>query len=607
MNLKNSTRIVFALALCCAGMYGQTISSSLEGVIVDPADAAIANAPVTLTNPETKASRTATTDNTGTYRFLQVDPATYNLTVKAAGFKTETQTNIVVSASEVHNGGKMVLQIGSVAESISVTAEVAQIQLSSSEQSTTVDSADLDDLTLKGRDLFGFMRLVPGVIDLGSQGRDVTSPNQIRGFTIQGNSTLTMNFTVDGVTDMDTGSNSTTHYEPNMDAIQELKVLTSNYQAEFGRNSGGTISVVTKNGTQEFHGTGNYSYRHEGLNANSWANDHTLTNINGYSVAKPRSDYRYDIETYSIGGPVYIPKLFNKQKKHLFFFGSQEFTGQFVPGSTQTTYMPTALERVGNFSQTFANSNGNPLFEPILNPANTNAAGTPQPFAGNIVPASQINAVGQSLLNFFPLPNNPVLAANQLYTNNFLVAGSAPHPRRNDVIRLDAYVTSKISAYARWIHDYDDMSVIYSGINFGPTDQAGRVGANGQPLPPISNIDHPNPGHSYSGTMTYTITPTLINEVTVAESWNTWSYYTTDNYARENCWAPCRLCSRSRRPRRAVRRVRSMVMSPSFPASASAAQSGFPAVRATRAESELRPVRTRTSIRSTLTRTTSAR
>ena len=95
--------------------------------------------------------------------------------------------------------------------------------------------------------------------------------------------------------------------------------------------------------------------------------------------------------------------------------------------------------------------------------------------------------------------------------------------------RIDTYITSKISAYARWIHDADDMSTLYSGVNFGPKDQAGRGN-----LPPISNIDHPNPGHSYSGTLTYTITPTLINEVTVAESWNTWSYYTLDNYASES-------------------------------------------------------------------------
>ena len=215
------------------------------------------------------------------------------------------------------------------------------------------------------------MRLVPGVIDTGAQGRDVTSPNQLRGFTIQGNSTLTMNFTVDGVTDMDTGSNSTLHYEPNMDAIQELKVLTSNYQAEFGRNSGGTITVVTKNGTQDFHGSGNWSHRHEEFNADSWGNNHTLKNINGLNVATPRPDYRFNIETYSIGGPMYIPKVANKDKKRLFFFWSQEYTGQFVPGSTQTTYMPTALERNGDFSQTFGNDGkGNPLATKILDPFN---------------------------------------------------------------------------------------------------------------------------------------------------------------------------------------------------------------------------------------------
>src|SRR6202040_3977227 len=134
------------------------------------------------------------------------------------------------------------------------------------------------------RDIFGYLKLVPGVIDnsygtTNAGNRDVTDPNAIRGITINGN-TSAFNFTVDGVTDMDTGSNGTLHYEPNLDSIQELKVLTSNYQAEFGRNSGGTITVVTKNGTQQFHGTGNWSHRHEEFNADSWANNHTLKNIN---------------------------------------------------------------------------------------------------------------------------------------------------------------------------------------------------------------------------------------------------------------------------------------------------------------------------------------
>ena len=138
---KVLTSISCTLTLCCAGMYGQTVSSSLIGTVVDPADAAVANAPVTLTDIETKSTRTANTDNAGTYRFLSIDPGNYTLTVKATGFKSETQTGIAIAASETHNGGKMVLQLGSVSESISVTAEIAQVQLSSSEKSQTVDSA----------------------------------------------------------------------------------------------------------------------------------------------------------------------------------------------------------------------------------------------------------------------------------------------------------------------------------------------------------------------------------------------------------------------------------------------------------------------------------
>ena len=135
----------------------------------------------------------------------------------------------------------------------------------------------MSNVTLRGRDMFGYLKLIPGVVDNSSGttnagNRDVTSPNAIRGITINGN-TSALNFTVDGITDMDTGSNSTLHYEPNVDSIQEMKVLTSNYQAEFGRNSGGTITVVTKNGTQQFHGSMVWNHRHEGFNANLWQNN----------------------------------------------------------------------------------------------------------------------------------------------------------------------------------------------------------------------------------------------------------------------------------------------------------------------------------------------
>ena len=253
-----------------------------------------------------------------------------------------------------------------------------------------MDSAALDDLTLKGRDLFGYIRLVPGVIDTAN--RDVTSHGAISGMNINGGFTA-LNFTVDGVTDMDTGSNTSLQVEPNLDAVQELKVLTSNFQAEFGHNSGGTITVVTKNGTQEFHGTAAWNHRHEEFNADTWGNNHTVKN----GAATPRVPYRYNVETYSVGGPVFIPKHFNRERKKLFFFWSQERTGQFVTGGTATQYTPTAAERIGDFSQSF-NNNGTQI--QVLDPANGN-----KQFSGNMIPANRLNPVGQAVLGFFPLPN----------------------------------------------------------------------------------------------------------------------------------------------------------------------------------------------------------
>jgi len=463
---------VLALSFCCANTFAQTVTSSLVGTVVDQQNSAIVDAPVTLTNTGTGLVRRSVTDSLGAFRFVNLEPGIYNVTVKATGFKGETQTGIEVVAQETHNAGRMALEIGNISETVTVTAKAAQIQLASGEKGATVDGGDLEDLTLKGRDLFGYPRLVPGVIDT-STSRDVTSHGAISGMNING-ATSALNFTVDGITDMDTGSNTSVQFEPNLDSIQELKVLTSNYAAEYGRNSGGMITAVTKSGTQQFHGTAAWNHRHEEFDADTWLNNHTIKN----GAATARVPYRYNVEPYSIGGPAFIPKVFNKDRTRLFFFWSQEYTGQFVSGGSEYVYTPTALERQGNFSQSF-NNNGTLIS--VLDPANGNA-----PFPGNIIPANRINPVGQELLNYFPLPNyTPTLAA-QLNVVNYFEQASATHPRRNSVLRIDGSITSKISAYFRWMSDYDTSNVLYDGVPF-TTDTGGALGSAG-----ISPIEHPN-------------------------------------------------------------------------------------------------------------------
>jgi len=517
MKFRKAAQSICALTLFAAGLAGQTVSSSVTGTVLDPASANVPGATVTLTDKDTGSTRTAITDSSGVFRFLEVTPGSYSLIVKATGFKALNESNLTVEANQPRDVGHLTLELGNTSESVTVMAEVQAIQLSSSEKAQAISGTQLDDITLKGRDIFGYMKLVPGVVDNSSGttnagNRDVTSPNAIRGIAINGN-TSAFNFTVDGITDMDTGSNSTLHYEPNADSIQEMKILTSNYQAEFGRNSGGTITVVTKNGTQQFHGSMAWNHRHEGFNANLWQNNRNGDNAAGQPVS-PISPYRFNVETYTLGGPIYIPKHFNTDKKRLFFFWSQEYTGQFASGGVQTKYTPTALERAGDFSQSFQN-NGSLIT--ITDPT------TGAPFPGNKIPTSSITPLGQAMLNFFPMPNF-VGTGSQANIVNYFEAASATHPRRNDVLRTDVYLTSKLTGYFRYINDHDDMIALYQGVSFS-TDVGGALGNKG-----IAPIDHPNPGHGYSGTITYSVSPTLVNEFTMGESWNTWSYYSTDNY-----------------------------------------------------------------------------
>src|SRR5215471_17065653 len=304
MNRTTLPALVCALLFTFGCLFGQTVSSSIVGTVTDPAGAVVPGAEIQLLDTRTGATRATVSESSGLFRFPNIAPTVYQLTVQAKGFKSRIEREITLSASETRDLGQISLEIGSMTEQIAIIAEATPVQVASSEKSQTIDGKQLNDITLKGRDLFGYLKLVPGVIDT-TAARDVTSPNAISGITINGGNNLQKNFTVDGITDMDTGSNATLHYEPNIDAIQELKILTSNYQAEFGRNSGGTITVVTKGGTQQFHGTAAWNHRNEGLDANLWQN-----NRNGRNAVTGRpnsyiSPYRFNVETYSIGGPVY--------------------------------------------------------------------------------------------------------------------------------------------------------------------------------------------------------------------------------------------------------------------------------------------------------------
>lgn len=518
--------------------HAQTVAGSIIGTAVDQSGAVVPAASVTLLDTATAATRSATSDADGVFHFPNVPPSVYTVSINAQGFKQSVTTQIELGQGETRDLGRVALEVGAITQSVEVTAAVTPVQTSSSEKSTELTGSELNNLPLRGRDLFGSVKLVPGVIDT-TNARDVTNPGAIGGITINGN-TSAKNFTVDGITDIDTGSNGTLHFEPNMDSIQEVKVLSSNYQAEFGRNSGGTITVVTKSGTQQFHGSGWYNYRNNWMNANDWFNKNNFNASKPFDNITARAKYRYNVRGYSIGGPIYIPGHLNTDKKRLFFFWSQEYTGQYAPPTTASgsafsgaaAYTVPTLAQVGIGTAGDANCPGGADFNGMVNgsgvpvqlndPLTLDGSGNPTKFVGNCIPANRIDPQGKLMLESLPQPNyTPAAGTSAVNQYNFFSQSSAGHARRNDTLRVDVNPTSKLTAYFRYINDFDDMQALYNGIDFVGNEPR----LNGQSGNPIDGVDHPNPGHGYAGSGIWTISPTLVNEVTVAKDWNTWSWY----------------------------------------------------------------------------------
>ncbi len=498
--------------LCASAIFGQVVTSSVVGVLNDPAKAVVPGAQVELTDQATGAVRTTESQSSGIFRFTNVPPGAYTITVKAQGFKSYAQKGINLVASETRDLGTIVLEIGALVEEISVTAQATPVQTASSEKAATIENKQLQNIAIKGRDLFGMLAMLPGVSMTGT-GVETTNPYALGAVSINGGgggganrssggTSSAANFTVDGVTNMDTGGNMIVQYEPNMDSIAEIRVLTSNYSAEYGRNSRGTISVITKGGGQQFHGSGWWNKRNEALNANDFFKNKSNT---------PRTRYRYDVAGFSLGGPVYIPKTFNTQKKYLFFFVSQEYSRQTPNVTPGFANVPTALERAGNFSQS-RNSDGSLLV--IKDPS------TGLPFASNTI-QTPLNPGGLAALNFFPLPNYVDPDPKQLYQRNYKNVETGPYPRRNDMVRIDTHLTSKLSGYFRYGNDSDFQKALWSNsyVNYiqllDTKDNTWKTYGRIAPLP----------GHGYAVSMTYIITPTMINEATFGQSYSLYAGY----------------------------------------------------------------------------------
>jgi hypothetical protein len=503
INSRFIAGIAAAIILClfCAPLLAQVTSGTISGQVQDATGAVIKDASVTISNPANGLMRKVTTSDSGEFVAPNLLPGTYNITVQAKGFRKMESQGFVLSAADKLNAGAMVMAVGAASDEVTVSADAGQVQMQSNsgERSDVITSKQLNDVAMNGRNVLDYLKLIPGMSGTFDGHASGTGGNDA--YNINGTRANQHEFTIDGASNVDTGNNGGTHVTLNTDAIEEVKVLTSNYQAEFGKAAGGQIALVTKSGNNQWHGNGRFFHRNEGLNANEWFNKDNQLNPADPIANPPHNNpeiYRYNYIGYQIGGPI--------RKDKLFFFWSQEFYRQFVPsGGVSQFYTPTKLERQGDFSQSI-DGNGNPIV--IAGPGITNNKIDPTQ-----LPAAQAAVFAQveKILGLFPLPNVSGFGPNQNY--NYSNAFSAHDPRREDIFRVDFQLNRNNRLYGRWIHNSDTATAPFENFP-GPFG----IFACSSAINFAGGCTQKHPGWNLSVNLVSTITPTVLNEFSAGPS-----------------------------------------------------------------------------------------
>ena len=491
------------VVLLLAGVHGvgtaraQGLTAQLSGVVRDAAGGVMPGVSVVVKNAGTNQVRQTITGGDGTFVFPDLLAGTYDITATMSGFKTYEQKGIELGATDRVALRAISLELGGLNEQITVKAEAALVQTKTAARSGLVAREQIDDIAVKGRDFAAYLKLLPGVVDTSN--REAPGWGSMGGLSINGRSGG-FNFSYDGVTNKDTGSNSGNYQAPALDSIGEIRVQTSNFQAEYGRSSGATITVVTRAGTKEYHGSAAYYKRDTSLNANEFSRKQQCALGQLAQCAAPL--YKFDNTAWTVGGPVLIPGLdFNHGRNKLFFFWSQDILARTDPGGLNQRRVPTALERQGDFSQTF-DSQGRLIFirDPLLAGTCSSVTGGPACFAGNVIPANRIDPIAQQLMNLFPLPNADDPTGARQY--NYAFQTVQKWPRNDQVLRIDWNVDKNTTFYSRFQYGYEKRA---GGVSF--------LGSSGgwPQYPSKYEIDT----RAVVGTLLHTFNSTTFAEVTV--------------------------------------------------------------------------------------------
>ena len=467
-------------------VHGQSSTTgNISGTIRDPQGARVANVEVTITDEKTgNTARTVTTDGDGFYNVSSLPAGFYTITASPTGFK-----KIVTTAVELHvNENKTLnldLQVGQVSETVTVTSDQAPVELRSGEVSSLISEKQVTELPLNGRNYAQLALMVPGVSPVtqaGAGGAFATRGTGLNAgvdMSVNGNQSNSNLWTVDGVNNMDVGSNRTLLVFPSIDSIQEFRVERNSFSAEFGQAQGAVVNLITKGGSNDFHGSFFEFFRNDSLNANNFF-------LNRAGQPKPQLEYN------NFGGNFSGPIV----KNRVFFFWSEEWRRE-RRGQVLSAKVPTALEKQGIFTGPLTSAlphiPGTCHDVPAPTPGNPNATTRVcDPFPGNRIPTAQLSPAGLAFVKLFPDPTGPGVG-------DWATSQLQPIDTRQDSIRGDINLTDRMNLMVRYINEKWDHAGA-SGNFWGDT-----------PYPTIAS-DWSQPSHSFAVKLTNTLTSRAVNE-----------------------------------------------------------------------------------------------
>jgi hypothetical protein len=470
-------------------------SGTINGSVTDQSGSVIPNAQVTVTSVARGTDFKVTTNSAGEYSVPALEAGEYNLEVKAPGFKTFEAPGIVLRVSRTERVDAK-LAVGDVSAEVNVKGtELGAVQTESPEISFTITGEQITQMVLNGRNFSQLVTLSPGVTNQTGQDEGETGVAGSVEFSMNGGRVEYNNWELDGASIMDNGSNSTLNVYPDIDAIAETEVLTSNYGAQYGRNASGTVIAQTKSGTEHFHGDLFEFLRNDALNARNY-----------FATSVP--EYKKHDYGFTVGGPIAIPHVYHPANRKTFFFYSEEWRHEVVPGTIFNQPVPSDAERGGDFSD-MCPAAGSPVTTANM----TNFPNCPEIGANTSSPSYYpdnkvtVDPNATALLVLIPSANFFVQGAPY-----YQAAPSELTTNREELFRIDQTISNKWRGFYRFIYDS------WATVNSAPTFQSNS-------FPTVQN-SFAGPGIDMVANLTYAATPSLVNEF-VAD-------YTTDHITLTN-------------------------------------------------------------------------